>query len=190
MSIYKAFSDQELLLRSQEDPAAFAELYMRYRKPMLYHTLSKVRHADVAEDIVQDVFLKIWKGKDRIIIQGDFRYYVFASLKNRIIDHFSNGKGEYFELEGVENMDAGVSLAADQQVRHQLFKAHIDTLMTKFPENDRKILQMRMEGYQNAEIAQVLGFSEKTVRNHYWYILKFLKSKLTIFLIFLGTIFG
>src|SRR3954471_18357839 len=73
------------LLRGN-DTLAFAELYNRYRHEIFHYILTIVKVPDLAEDLVQDVFVKIWDIRHRLEVKQNFRSYLFRICHNSAVD--------------------------------------------------------------------------------------------------------
>ncbi len=191
MHNYFILSDEELfdLVKKNEEPA-FNELYNRYKRPMVGLALKKLDDDDAVEDIVHDLFIKLWANRENIQITQHFKSYIYRALRNKILDYFAHQVHERKYLDSLRLHGEGFVESADHQIRERQFLAEVDRLMDKYSSQDRIILKMRIDGYSNTEIAEHLGLSEKTIRNKYSLIIKDLGSKLKIlalFFFFLGT---
>lgn len=184
MKSYSSKTDEELFgMLCSKDQRAYSELYERYKRPLLFYTLQKVP-VGVAEDIVHDLFAKLWE--QTIEIKVRVSYYLFKALRNRIIDYYSKDENaqkyaQYLHAYAQEN----VVPKTDYKIREELFQEYINNILLKFGSQSQIIFEMRMQGYSNPEIAEHLGLSEKTVRNRYSLMLRHLKQKLPFLLIIL-----
>jgi len=83
---YLTYTDEELFdLVIQDDEQAFVALYDRYKKPLVAFALGKLE-AEHVEDIIHDLFTKLWHSRAHIKINTQFKSYVYKALRNRIID--------------------------------------------------------------------------------------------------------
>ncbi|WP_205513967.1 RNA polymerase sigma factor [Longitalea arenae] len=91
----KGISDNDLLLRvSEGDRHAFRELYQRYT-PVLYPFIKSVCNDDaLSEDIVQEVFIKIWDNRAKAVHIKQLRSYLFRAAKNRFLNELRKQKNE------------------------------------------------------------------------------------------------
>lgn len=190
MHNYFILTDEELFdLIKQDQQLAFNELYNRYKKPMVGLAL-KLDDDDAVEDIVHDLFIKLWTNRENIQINQQFKSYIYRALRNKILDYFAHQLHERKYLDSLRHFGETFVDSADFHIREKQFLVELDRLMDKYPPQDKIILKMRMDGYTNTEIADHLGLSEKTIRNKYSLIIKASGGKLkilTIFYFFLGT---
>ncbi|MEH6305816.1 sigma-70 family RNA polymerase sigma factor [Olivibacter sp. CPCC 100613] len=174
-------TDEELYDHvKNDDERAYTELYERFKRPLLVYALKKIKEEEAAEDIVHDVFVKLWVNRSKIELKGRFVGYIFKALRNRIIDHFARSTYAQQYLDSLESYSEQMfSSPADYKVREDSFWENIEQLLDKHSVNAPTIVRLRMDGYNNHEIAAHLNVSEKTVRNKQSTIIKYLKSKFT-----------
>lgn len=188
MSNLEHLLDDELYALMLEDKrAAFHVVYDRYKAAMLLYAAKRVP-LEIAEDLVHDVFIRVWNNRDEIDISEKFAGYLFKSLRNIIIDHMAKDSNAQRYLDALSSFAQSYSMdRADDKLRETLFLEGIQMLLQHFNPQYLEIFKLRIEGYSNPEIAERLGLSEKTVRNQYSIILKYLKDKLPFLLILLLT---
>lgn len=186
MPNYNHISDEDLLADVVNDQRlAFNELYERYKAVMLLYTSKRLK-GDHAEDIVHDVFVKIWNNRHQLRMDERFAAYLFKALRSRIIDFMAKDSNAKKYLDSLESYSYSISSSkADEKLRSETFLENIYKHLEKYGPQYQTILKMRMEGYSNQEIADELGLTEKTIRNQSWSLMKILRAKLSIFLIFL-----
>lgn len=153
-----------------------------------------INDQDVAEDIVQEFFVKLWINRERLQIETTLKAYFFSSIKNRCIDYLRHelikGKVEKNLLEKVQSLTNEHDLLIESELRDQ-----INAAIDKVPPVCREIFIMnRFEGLKPAEIADKKGISVRTVETHIGKALKILRKELSGYLpaslitIILGTI--
>ncbi len=136
----------------------------------------------MAEEMVQNVFFKLWKNRETIDVQTSLTAYLYRSVYNESLNHIRHRKvkDEYrahAARTGGHTDDAADSLK-HKELREQLHKA-----MNELPEQCRVIFQMsRFEELRYMEIAGRLGISVKTVENQMGKALRILREKLSAFL--------
>lgn len=179
-------ADEELFsLVKEGDEQAFAVLYERYLNSVMVFTLKRVG-ASVAEDIVHDLFARLWDRRSSIELRGKFISYLFRSLRNSLIDFMAKSDVEQRYQDSIESFAENyVFRGTDYNLRQEHFMTHIERLLQKHSPNAYRIILLRMEGYSNQEIAKELGLSEKTIRNQHSAILKYLRYRLILFYLFL-----
>jgi RNA polymerase sigma-70 factor (family 1) len=160
-----AYPDESIIRKvTQGDEAAFAELYNHYKTPALRFTVSLLKDEEEAENMVQDVFIKIWVKRAQIKPDYNFNSYLFTCLRNMAFDHFK--KLEKSEQLRREYMEAIRSAADDEKEESErrlgLVQAAVDSLSIK----RKLILKLNIEeGKSYQEIAEFLRISKNTVKN-------------------------
>jgi len=187
MSI-KKYSDEKLFdFIKQGDRKAYEELYDRYKRPLVGYVLRKLNKED-AHDLTHDLWVKIWEKRETLDVKGTVVSYLFKAARNGIIDHMSKSVHSQRYISSIEAIvPHNRESKADYQLREKMFMNQIEQVLNKYSDKAQSIVRLRMEGYNNSEIAEKLSVSEKTIRNLSSSILKFLKSKLPyiILIIFL-----
>lgn len=172
-------TDEELYhFVRNDDRRAYTELYNRFRPPLLDYTLRKINKLDIAEDIVQDVFVKLWINRGHIDLEGHFVGYIYRTLRNAIYDCLSRSVHVQRYLDTVEPLTDYGDNPTDFKVREESFWNIIRQLLDQYSPHAQPIILLRMQGYKNPEIAKMLNLSEKTIRNQQSAIIKYLKLKL------------
>lgn len=192
---YTTYTDSQLLaLLQQDDTLAFAELYSRYRHEVYAYAMSLVKLPDVAEDLLQDVFVRIWDARRKIEIKKDFRPYLFRVCHNRAYDvHLEIARNQKLKdrlLNHYQVTAGAVDPFAEQGSPYvQLLEQALATLS---PQRRRIYEMCKREGKSYEEVARELGISTNTVRNHMVQAIALLRSylqqygKLAILLMLLG----
>ena len=87
MKDFSIYTDEQLLLLlSGSDQQAFTELYNRYHAGIYSYQLAFVKIPSISEDLVQEVFLKIWEARKRLHIHTSFASYLYRISRNSAID--------------------------------------------------------------------------------------------------------
>jgi RNA polymerase sigma-70 factor (ECF subfamily) len=163
------------------DKKAFETVYRKYGGRVYHFFLSLLRDGFAAEDLTQDVFMKIWERRADIDPDGHFEAYVFT-----IARHMAARESEkrlqaecLKEALQMQKNGAGLDVSTEQSVEAESLRAYIHVLIEQFPPVRKHVfLLSRVHHLTNREIAQKLSVSEKTVETHLYRALKFLKSKL------------
>ncbi len=140
--------------------------FNRYAK-QLYAFSFKFLKADAdTEEIVQDIFLKIWESRQRINSQLPFRPYLFTVTLNAIRKHFlEKAKVERFKAEIYDSFFQNAQ-KEDEEIDFHCYMTQLDKYIQSLPERRRAIFLMHYkEGLTVSEIASYLGISPKTVEN-------------------------
>jgi RNA polymerase sigma-70 factor (family 1) len=168
MSELKQISDEQLMQEIRAgNMLAFDNLYRKYSARIYRFAFSLLKLPEEAENIVQDVFLKLWVNREKIDKGSSIRYYVFSIAYHSSITVIrkklkeTDYVAELIRQQGLEQ-DSG-SLQMEYQELEQKLNAVIDAL----PARQKEVyLLHRVEGLKYAEIAEQLGLSVNTIENH------------------------
>lgn len=156
--------DQILSRAVQGDQAAFAKLYQHYRTPAIKFCFCLLKDEEEAENIVHDVFIKIWEKRSLINPELNFNSYLFTCLRNLTFDNMKQmEKNQLLRQRYMERMQRlGDEDHEEQELRDKLLHKAINSLS----ERRKKILLLSVEsGKSYQEIADSLRISKNTVKN-------------------------
>ena len=179
MRISPEIQDQELIpLLREGSKDAFHILYNRYGAKIQRFALGFLKSEQDAEELVQDVFLKLWTKRDFLNVSGNIRAYLYKVAVNSIYDFIRRKNLELAFQEFVNGQPDEDDSTWDEVVYNDLV-AQLNQWMAQMPEQRRKIFKMSKEkGLSNDEIAELLGLSKRTVENQIYRATAFLKDKL------------
>lgn len=148
-----------------------------YGKRLYHFSLGYLKSAADAEEIVQEVFLKIWRNRASLDPDLSFSAYVFkiayrdiALQLRRIIQR------QAYCHEALENLHPPVDNLNDRTDYH-LLMGRIEKLVSKLPERQREVFTLhKIEGLPVGEVALKLGITAKTAENHFTQAMKSLKA--------------
>lgn len=172
-------SDIELWeLIKQDDYRAFTLLFKRYWL-MLYKTgVHYSNSTELAEEIVHDVFVNIWKGRGHLKIE-DVKGYLKAAVRYEVIRQVKKQKKipvSYVETLP-ENGDSSVANKGYENLSLNDLEHELEEQLDLLPQRCKQIfLLSRKEHLSNAEIAEQLGISKRSVENQITAALKFLRA--------------
>jgi RNA polymerase sigma-70 factor, ECF subfamily len=170
-----------------DDKEAFELLFRRYYHRLCGFANKFLNDLDESEEIVQEVFFRIWQNREKLQLGIDIQPYMFRSVQNVCLNFLKHKKvaNQYSELlqllykEGSECDYSGYENMIVRELEININKA-IDGL----PDECRKIFLLnRNEGFKYAEIAEQLGISVKTVETQMSRALKKLREELKDYLI-------
>lgn len=180
------FLTDKALLKSADEQLAFRMLYERYWEELYKKAFRRLNHEEDAEDVVQEIFISLWRNRHTIEVQESIAPYLFTALKYGIIKIVQQKakKGILLPLSLVELEDHLDK--SDEILECREMKSRIDQEVEGLPDRMRQIYQLsRVQHLKNGEIAQMLRISEQTVKNTLVATLKRLKSKVLLFITFL-----
>ena len=177
--LYESYPDQELLaLLLNNDRAAFTEIYNRYWEKLFYRTAKRLQNLHAAEELVQDVFLDIWKRRQSLDIRGELKHYLAVALKYRVINYQAKRKREQDITGRLQAIIPTKANATEEAVLYTMLQNAVSAIVDTLPEKCRLAFQLRQEGLSQKEIATAMNVSEKTVETHVSKALKTLRTRL------------
>ena len=161
------------------DHNAFKVLYHKYA-PKLFGFSRKYLNSDIeSEEIVQEVFIRIWEKKENIDENQSFSSYVFQAAKHKIFNGFRKKVNEQAYLDFLILSDNSSSSFTEMEVEYREIKEKADQAIKAMPPKRQEIFRLsREQGLKNKEIAEKLQISIKTVENQMGQALKFLRDEL------------
>ena len=142
----------------------------------MMYSVNFVGRLNVAEDIVQELFVAIWEKRITFLSFVSFRVYLYNAVRNASIDYLKHQDIEEQYISSVSDAYREISVEQDlqeEEIRRLLYR-EIDGL----PEKMREIFLMYMDGRKNEEIASILQISVETVKTQKKRAVKQIKSKL------------
>ena len=180
-------SDQELVAALPFSEAAFTEIYNRYWDRLLYLSATKLRSTSLAEEIVQDIFLDIWKRRGDFVINSTLERYLSVAVKYRIINAHAKMKREQDYRETRHEQ----SVQGEQLLDERELQKHLQKLISDLPEKCRITYRLsREEGLSLREVAYVMSVSQKAVEANLTRSLKLLRFGLRRILFSIFSIVG
>jgi RNA polymerase sigma-70 factor (ECF subfamily) len=149
---------------------------------MCSYVRAQVGSAEAAEDLVQDVFLRIWQTRDRLDGNGSLRNLLYRSAHNAAINFLKHRTVEgRWQRERTSSVE--LTTSQDDPASFREVSTAVDHALAALPERCRTIFLMsRRQGLSYAEIAATLGLSVKTVETQMGRALKSLRAQLGQFL--------
>ncbi|MFC0184869.1 RNA polymerase sigma-70 factor, ECF subfamily [Pseudarcicella hirudinis] len=179
---YALLSDELLIkLLKTGDESAFQEIYNRYWKKLFHVALRKIQSRETVQEILQDLFVRLWEKKDQLQI-SQLNYYLFASLRYQIINHIKSQIVEEKYVSYAQNLAQDAFNPTEEQVALSELTAAIDSAIAQLPEKTREIFKLNhIEHKSVREISELLSIPERTIQHHLAKSLKILQTHLQEF---------
>lgn len=158
--------DYFLLHKLKEgDMSAFEVLYIRYAPNIKSFVSAILKNSADADDIVHEIFLKVWENRDSIANVQSFKSYLYSMTRNAVYNKIKRDKvHERFVGFASQNSEAYDS---ETSIQTKDLLANINKEIEKLPEKQREIYEMsREEEFTYNEISDKLNISPKTVQYH------------------------
>lgn len=188
---YTKLEDKELMLMvTAGDREAFTCLYHRYFYYLFTLAMRYIKDESEAEDVLQQVFFKLWETRSSSLIKDNVRGYLFAMARNRIMNYVRDKnrllQRNYRLSQEVSEDEHDIWVMADKEDLIFEMKKAIDSL----PPQQKRVANLRCEGLSNQEIASRLHLSLNTVNSHYAKGLKALRTALSALMSFILIFIG
>ena len=157
----------------------FENLFRSHYSDLVKLALIYLKDMDAAEDIVQELFIKIWQNRKKIIINTSVKNYLFTSVRNSVFNQLRDSKKIFVESEFAENL----STDNFNRLEYLELKKIINNEIEKLPDRCREVyLLSRNKKMTNKKIAEHLNISVKTVENQMTKALKRIFEKVSSFI--------
>lgn len=184
---YISLSDENLLsLIQNNQDEAFQFLFKKYYSRLLAYAIRFVKEKEIAEDIIQEVFMSFWE-KRQLLKSISLSSLLFCMVRNASINYLKQKVlVDKFPIEYIENIDGeeklyslDFALSADEETLYEELRKRIQEALSILPEKSREIfLLSRFKGLKNKEIASKLEISTTAVEKHISKSLKKISSYL------------
>lgn len=160
------------------DEAVFEQLFRQYHTSLCRYAFSVLKDTAASEEVVQDVFLKIWEKRNELEITVSVKSYLYRAVHNSCLNRIDKKKREVRMDEVPLKVVHHASPPADDMQSRELEKAIADA-MQQLPEQCRKVFELsRFGDMKYREIADTLGISVKTVENQMGKALRIMREQL------------
>lgn len=168
MPTNKIYTEKKLMeLASTGDEEAFTNLFYLYKHKLYSYTLQITESRELTQDMIQDVFLKLWKSRSQLDSVENFGSFVFKMAQNQVINAFKRMANETLILSKIQNEVLVFEAGAEENVEYKEVQHLINDVLKKLPPQQNLVFKLsREQGLKHAEIAQLLKISPYTVKNH------------------------
>jgi len=182
--------ERELLNKlTLDDEQAFAILFHSYKNKIYGFILGITSSKEISKDIVQDVFLKIWKMRRRACEIENFNALIYRMARNAALDHLKRASRESTVLSHL-SVISKESTDPFEDIKAAEIKVKYENALQKLPKQQRLVYELKhLQGIEYPEIAKKLRLSVPTIRSHFRNALNSLKSNLFLTLIIIITRF-
>jgi RNA polymerase sigma-70 factor (family 1) len=192
--------DASLLLQqiAEKNERAFRILFDQYKDRLYQYIFGIVKSKEVTEELVMDVFLKIWLGKEIVKQIVNFDSFLFRVAYNKSIDFLRKAARDdrFRDILWKDTQLAGDNRADEQVITHEYENLLREALLKLSPQRRLVYYLSREKGYSHLDIARMLQLSRHTISNHIVESQRFIRSYLihqmdvtSLLLIILSTLF-
>jgi RNA polymerase sigma-70 factor (ECF subfamily) len=163
------YLDDKLIIKNlkEGDVISFDNIFKKYNKKVYYFALSYLKNKEEAEDIVQEVFMNLWRYRDQINEYYVFSKYLFKITYNSTCKKFRKQASDKKQMEEVMRNFIFEDNSTNLDIEYNNLLEIANSLIEKLPSRQRNIFLLSInEQLTNEQIAQQLNISKKTVGNY------------------------
>lgn len=181
MSEANSYSEIELLaLVSTGDRQAFTRLYSQYLDAAYHYVYLFTKSKDEAEEILQEVFVKIWENRERLAEVQSFKNYLFKAAKNRVLDEVRKLQVRHRVFTEIKRGKTVNDESTTDAIAYKDYYRVVQQAIEKLPPKRKLIFRMNTEnGLSHDEIAAQLGVSKSMVKNQLYKAYEFVRQYLS-----------
>lgn len=164
----ESWSEQDVLnqLRAGEE-SAFGKVYAHYSEMIYGRLLRLLKDTDMADEIIQDLFLKVWEKREHINPSQSFKSYLYTVAENLVYDHFRKVSRDRKLQEKFRRITTELYTHTEEDLLSKESKEMIDkAIATLPPQRKAAFVLCKIEGKSYDEAAEIMGISASTVSNH------------------------
>ena len=172
-----------MTLIQQQDTAAFEELYSRYSKRLLAFMFKMLgNNEDRAQDLLQDLFLKIVERPQLFDTTKKFYTWVFTAAANMCRTEYRNNHRQIISTEKIENTEHAPAEGLVGHIDASLFTAGLDLALDNLNTDEKETFILRFQqGFSIQEISEMMDCPEGTVKSRIYYVTRKLAGELQAF---------
>lgn len=149
------------------DVLSFDSIFKKYNKKVYYFALSYLKNREEAQDVVQEVFMNLWRYRDQISDNYVFSKYLFKIAYNATCKIFRKQSSDKKQLEEVVRNTVLEDNSTNLSIEYNSLLETANTLIEKMPVCQKNIYLLSInENLTTEQIAQKLNISKKTVENY------------------------
>jgi RNA polymerase sigma-70 factor (ECF subfamily) len=186
---------QEELVNQLREGAetAFNALYNAYSKPIWLRILRLVKEKDIADELLQEVFINIWKNRQQIDPGKSFKAFIYTVAQNLVYNYFRKNASDSNLLQHLLLQSPRHYMNVEQLMEEKELRQFLDEAIKQLsPQRKRAFILCKLEGRSYEEASKIMGVSVATINSHITQSLQFLKEyavkhlKLIILVLFTG----
>lgn len=159
-----------LALLQVGDENAFDCLYHQYSNRIFGKILRLTKSVEVSEELLQDVFMKVWERREGIDPALPFKSYLFRIAENLISDYYRRAAKDRRVYDHLLGAGTAHECPFDEEQEHQIYQQNLDRLQEavgQLPQKCREVYTLcKIEGKSYREVASQLDMSTATISNH------------------------
>ena len=156
---------------------SFQQSFFQFYEPLCQYAFTLVKEQAACEDIVQDIFMRIWEKKQDLIGKPGLQYYLYTAVRNNCLTFLEKQRKNSSVPLLAEDIPDEVTERPGERVPETDFAALLKNAFELLPPKCREVFALsRLNGLSYQQISEVLGISIKTVENQIGKALKILRA--------------
>ena len=161
------------------DEKAFKLLYEYYHRKVYRFAYSFLKEKEQSQEILQETFINLWVNRQKLDITKPLEPYLFVICKRLVLDAFRKVTSSDTLREHLMNKITGIDNGTEEKIIYSDIWNYTEKAIAKLPRQQQLVFRLnKLEGLSFDEIAEKLGLSRNTVKNHLAVALKTLKAQL------------
>lgn len=167
LSAQSTYDENLASLLAAGDESAFAHIYKKYWNKIYSIALAYLKTVQLAEDAVQDVFLKLWAKRQQVANVQNIEAFIFIIARNHLIDTLKKNIADQASRPTTDELLPDDFLLPSDQIDLKQLQRKITDAVEKLPPQQKNVIKMSREhGLTHQQIAERLGIDKNTVKNH------------------------
>lgn len=173
------YNEPVLLSKLREgDQRAFKRLYDHFKMGLANSLVRVLRDDELAKDVLQELFIRIWNNRETIDPQLSFKAYLYRIAQNLVVDYYRKAARDK-SLQALMLQEEGWYSHVEEQLDKKENAAMLHALLQKLPEQQRRAYVLhKIEEKSHQEISEIMQISASTVNKHIHYAHRFVKAQL------------
>lgn len=168
MEIFDDIDPQLLIARlSQGDDAAFNLVYKAYSKQLYMRIFYLVKDADITDELLQELFMKLWNKRHTLNSEKSFKAYLFTIAQNLVYNHFRKMAGERTLIQTLLQKHEHLGLSVEELFENEEAAELLQQAINQLTPQRKLVFELcKIEGKSYEETGQIMGISIATVNTH------------------------
>ncbi len=162
----KQHSKQDVIGMISGCTRSYSKLYQCYRDRVYLYVLKLTKSEDLASEIVQDVFVKIWISREKVDPSFNFSSFLFRVAHNHSINILKRNTYEKIAIDRLSKSSNRLAINTEDKVVYNEYMDILDEAIGELPPRRKSIFEMsRQKGISHDEISAIMGISKNTVKS-------------------------
>ncbi len=163
---------------NNKNTAVWRKFYKDYFTPLCNHAYKIIKDESASSDIVQDTLIKLWESNTKFENIKTLTVYIYKAVNNSSLNYIRNKNTEDTRLKQWSFINLDISNEAFSSIVTEEVVRKLRSLIMTLPKDRREVLFMSMSGMKGEEIAEELGVTIHTVKQHKYRAYKYIKEKM------------